>query len=213
MGHVTMDSQRLPPGFLWRVADAEDRRHPTKAVARVSTLATAKSGGNEWKSNPPRTPQQRPQTILDASHTLTAQFDIKPRQIRLKLRPVFDAAWRLVRDRRTYLRIFYLLLAFPLGTLYFVVIVTGLSTGVGLAIVMIGFPILLVTLLGWLLSRRVRTGYMSFQSRLIPSQVAPELFKCRSALRDAPDGPDQPYPRNSGQPPEHPRRQVVLDGQ
>jgi signal transduction histidine kinase len=68
---------------------------------------------------------------------------------------VFDAAWRLARDRQTYLRIAYLLLAFPLGTLYFVVIITGLSTGAGLAIVMVGFPILLVTLLGWLLFGRI----------------------------------------------------------
>jgi two-component system phosphate regulon sensor histidine kinase PhoR len=80
---------------------------------------------------------------------------MKPRQIRLKLRPMLDAAWSLVRDRRTYLRIFYLLMAFPLGTLYFVVIVTGLSTGVSLAIVMVGFPILLATLLGWLLFGRI----------------------------------------------------------
>ena len=68
---------------------------------------------------------------------------------------MLDAAWRLARDRQTYLRISYLLLAFPLGTLYFIVIITGLSTGVGLAIVMVGFPILLATLLGWLLFGRI----------------------------------------------------------
>jgi two-component system phosphate regulon sensor histidine kinase PhoR len=68
---------------------------------------------------------------------------------------VINAAWSLATDRRTYLRISYLLLAFPLGTLYFVVIITGLSTGVGLAIVMVGFPILLATLFGWLLFGRI----------------------------------------------------------
>lgn len=68
---------------------------------------------------------------------------------------MINAAWSLATDRRTYLRISYLLLAFPLGTLYFVVIITGLSTGVGLAIVMVGFPILLATLLGWLLFGRI----------------------------------------------------------
>jgi two-component system, OmpR family, phosphate regulon sensor histidine kinase PhoR len=68
---------------------------------------------------------------------------------------VLDAAWRLVQDRRTYLRILYLLLAFPLGILYFIVIITGLSVGVGLVIVIVGFPILLLTLLGWLLFGRI----------------------------------------------------------
>ncbi len=68
---------------------------------------------------------------------------------------MIDAAKRLARDRRTYLRIAYLLLAFPLGTLYFVVIITGLSAGFGLAIVIVGFPILVVTLLGWMLFGRI----------------------------------------------------------
>jgi two-component system phosphate regulon sensor histidine kinase PhoR len=61
----------------------------------------------------------------------------------------------MVQDRRTYLRICYLLLAFPLGILYFVVVVTGLSVGVGLAIIIVGFPILLATLLCWLLFARI----------------------------------------------------------
>ncbi len=68
---------------------------------------------------------------------------------------MISAAWRLTRDRQTYLRIFYLLLALPLGSLYFTVIVGGLSAGAGLVIVMIGFPVLLVTLLAWLLFARI----------------------------------------------------------
>ncbi|HEV2035192.1 MAG TPA: sensor domain-containing protein [Candidatus Dormibacteraeota bacterium] len=68
---------------------------------------------------------------------------------------MIDAAWRLVQDRRTYLRISYLLLAMPLGILYFTVIITGLSVGVSTAIVIIGFPILLGTLLCWLLFGRI----------------------------------------------------------
>jgi two-component system, OmpR family, phosphate regulon sensor histidine kinase PhoR len=58
-------------------------------------------------------------------------------------------------DSRTYLRILYLLLAFPLGTLYFVVIVTGLSTGLGLAIVIVGFLLLILTLSIWLVFARI----------------------------------------------------------
>lgn len=66
-----------------------------------------------------------------------------------------DAAQRMVRDPRTYLRILYLLLAFPLGILYFTVIITGISAGFGLAIVIVGLPILVLTMLCWLLFARV----------------------------------------------------------
>lgn len=83
---------------------------------------------------------------------------------------MFLAAWRLVGDSRTYLRIFYLLLALPLGMLYFVAIVTGLSTGIGLAIIMVGFPILVVTLLAWLLFARIERG---LAIHLLGAQVRP----------------------------------------
>lgn len=45
--------------------------------------------------------------------------------------------------QRTGLRLLYLLLAFPLGLFYFVFLVTGLSLGGGLAVILWGFPILL----------------------------------------------------------------------
>ncbi|MHC4536098.1 MAG: sensor domain-containing protein [Planctomycetota bacterium] len=47
---------------------------------------------------------------------------------------------------QSYLNLFYLLLAFPLGLFYFVFLVTGLSLGVGLLIIWIGIPILLFML-------------------------------------------------------------------
>jgi len=49
---------------------------------------------------------------------------------------------------RTYKRFGYLLLSFPLGLAYFVFLAVGLSLGAGLAIIGIGIPILLGTLLG-----------------------------------------------------------------
>jgi two-component system, OmpR family, phosphate regulon sensor histidine kinase PhoR len=61
----------------------------------------------------------------------------------------------MVRDSRTYLRILYLLMAFPLGVAYFVFILTGLSVGFGLAIVVVGFPILVITMLSWILFARI----------------------------------------------------------
>ena len=49
---------------------------------------------------------------------------------------------------RTYLRILYLLLSFPLSLTYFIVLTLGFSLGVGLAVLGIGLLILLATL--WL---------------------------------------------------------------
>lgn len=68
---------------------------------------------------------------------------------RLVFRDVIDATRRLLGDARTWTRIAYLLLAFPLATTYFVVLVTGLALGLGLAIVIVGFGVLAVTLLVW----------------------------------------------------------------
>ena len=55
----------------------------------------------------------------------------------------------VVARRETYLNITYLLLSFPLGTAYFVFLVTGLLLGLSLSIVWIGIPILLFMLAAW----------------------------------------------------------------
>jgi len=54
----------------------------------------------------------------------------------------------VVAEPRSYLNIVYLLLAFPLGTFYFVFLVTGLSLGFGLIITLVGIPSLLLVLSG-----------------------------------------------------------------
>jgi len=54
----------------------------------------------------------------------------------------------VVADPQSYLNIFYLLLAFPLGIIYFVFLVTGLSLGFGMIITLAGIPILLLVLGG-----------------------------------------------------------------
>lgn len=48
---------------------------------------------------------------------------------------------------RTYLHFLYLGVAFPLGTAYFVVLVTGFSISVSLSILVVGLPLFVVTLL------------------------------------------------------------------
>ena len=60
-----------------------------------------------------------------------------------------NAARSLLTDSRTYLRIAYLVLAFPLATFYFVVLVTGISLGLGLAVVFVGLAILIAMVLAW----------------------------------------------------------------
>ncbi|WMW25976.1 sensor domain-containing protein [Methanolobus sediminis] len=51
--------------------------------------------------------------------------------------------------KQTYLNILYLLFSFPLGTAYFIFLVTGLSFGFGLLIVWVGIPVLLLIFLAW----------------------------------------------------------------
>ena len=55
----------------------------------------------------------------------------------------------VVTRGETYLNIIYLLLAFPLGTAYFVFLVSGLSLGLSLLIIWWGIPILLLMLAAW----------------------------------------------------------------
>src|SRR4029077_3416207 len=55
----------------------------------------------------------------------------------------------IVTRGQTWLTLGYNVLAFPTGLAYFVVLVVGISLGVGLAIVIIGLGILLATLAAW----------------------------------------------------------------
>jgi hypothetical protein len=48
----------------------------------------------------------------------------------------------VIFDPQSYLNMVYLLAAFPLGTFYFVFLVTGLSLGAGLSITLLGIPVL-----------------------------------------------------------------------
>ncbi|HWQ28286.1 MAG TPA: sensor domain-containing protein [Dehalococcoidia bacterium] len=50
---------------------------------------------------------------------------------------------------RTYLRLLYLLLAFPLGLGYFLFLVIGLSLGIGLVVTIVGVPLLVLMMETW----------------------------------------------------------------
>jgi hypothetical protein len=62
---------------------------------------------------------------------------------------VFEKFFGVAIRSQTYLNALYLLLAFPLGILYFVFLVTGISLGISLVIVWIGLAILLAVFLLW----------------------------------------------------------------
>ncbi len=79
----------------------------------------------------------------------------------------------VVAEPRSYLNIVYLLLAFPLGTFYFVFLVTGFSLGFGLIITLIGIPILLLVLSGsWALCRFERQVAITLLDEDIPLSVS-----------------------------------------
>ena len=63
--------------------------------------------------------------------------------------------FKVITQSQTYQNMLFLLLSFPLGIFYFVFLVTGLSLGIGLAITLIGIPILFGMLLLW----RVFAGF------------------------------------------------------
>ena len=73
----------------------------------------------------------------------------------------------LVRAR-TYRRILYLLLALPLGTAYFSFLVTVLSTGLALAITLIGIPILIAAMYAW-------RGLAQFERGLLAALLDTEI--------------------------------------
>jgi ribose/xylose/arabinose/galactoside ABC-type transport system permease subunit len=59
------------------------------------------------------------------------------------------AIFGVVTDKRTYGSFFYLLVSFPVGLALWVALVTLLAVGGGLAITVVGIPLLVVTMFGW----------------------------------------------------------------
>jgi hypothetical protein len=64
----------------------------------------------------------------------------------------------VVASPQTWRNLAYLLLAFPTGLVYFIVLVVGVSTGVALAIVIVGLGILIATLAAWRVMASVERG-------------------------------------------------------
>ncbi len=60
-----------------------------------------------------------------------------------------EGFFAVARQKQTYLNLLYLLAAFPLGIIYFIVLITGLTFGIGTLIIWIGIPSLLLTMILW----------------------------------------------------------------
>jgi signal transduction histidine kinase len=76
-------------------------------------------------------------------------------------------------DARTYTRFAYIVLAVPLATLYFTVLVTGLSTGVGMAITLLGIPVLIATMFAW----RAMAGLERSLARSLLGEDVPSPYR------------------------------------
>lgn len=87
---------------------------------------------------------------------------------------VMPGFFNSITNPQSYLNILYLLLAFPLGTAYFVFLVTGLSLGFGLIITLLGIPILIIVLAAsWELCSFERVLANGMLGEEIPKPVSP----------------------------------------
>jgi signal transduction histidine kinase len=81
-------------------------------------------------------------------------------------------------DRHTPGRIAYELLSFPLGTTYFVFLVTGLAVGLGTSVTLLGLPLLVGMLFAW-------RGLARFERRLLGLTLGLDLPDPYRPLRSA----------------------------
>lgn len=84
----------------------------------------------------------------------------------------FKRFFGVIAEPRSYINIFYLLLAFPLGIAYFVFLVTGISLGASLIIIWVGVPILALVLAGsWAMCELERILAVSLLKEDIPRKL------------------------------------------
>ncbi|MGE5594594.1 MAG: sensor domain-containing protein [Hyphomicrobiales bacterium] len=74
---------------------------------------------------------------------------------------------------QTYLNIAYLLLAFPLGVAYFVALVTLVALGGGLAVTLVGLPLLVGTMYAWCYVARFESA---LANRLLGTHISSPAF-------------------------------------
>lgn len=83
----------------------------------------------------------------------------------------------VVADAQTYRNLLYLLLAFPLGIAYYVILVVGFALGLGLSVLLVGLGILLGTVIGL-------RFIASFERRLANTLLGTEIFDPADVQKD-----------------------------
>lgn len=81
---------------------------------------------------------------------------------------------RVVAEPQSYLNALYLLLSFPLGTFYFVFLVTALALGLGLIITWLGIPILVGAI-------ALSYAFVAFERRMAIAMLSIEIGPMRAA--------------------------------
>lgn len=92
--------------------------------------------------------------------------------------PVFSAYFGVLLRPQTYLNLLYLVLAFPLGLLYFILFSAGISTGLSLLVILVGIPILLAMVgMGWGLAAFERVLNRALLGARIPEDEEPATWQ------------------------------------
>ena len=105
----------------------------------------------------------------------------------------------VIADPQSYLNIFYLLFGLPLGIVYFVFLVTGISLGFGLLVVWVGVPILVLVLFGsWAMCQFERLLTIKLLKEAIPTMARKRQTEAdRPGLSTDIDSEDQRQGRRS----------------
>jgi hypothetical protein len=77
----------------------------------------------------------------------------------------------VLADPQSYLNIVYLLFSFPLGLFYFILLITGITVGISLAILLIGLVVLFLTLLA---SRGLAAWERQLSIWLLEAHIPPQ---------------------------------------
>lgn len=89
----------------------------------------------------------------------------------------------VIAESQTYLNYLYLFLAFPLGLIYFIFLVVGISVGLATLILWVGLLVLLIVVGGWwLLAGFERVMAISLLHVDIPPMTTPRSEKAQTSL-------------------------------
>lgn len=90
-----------------------------------------------------------------------------------------DRFFSVVIKQQTYMNMLYNFLSFPLGLIYFIVLITGISVSLGLSIVIIGIPLFILLMATWL----IFAAFERFQAiYLLNVKVPPMVKKHKNGL-------------------------------